>query len=98
MDAPTLEAALADIHPRLLDLGRRSALVGGLAVSFRAEVRITRDVDLAVVVKDDADFEALVFALRTAGYLPVAAVEQVHSSRALPRQWEASWRRFLSAA
>jgi predicted nucleotidyltransferase len=81
MDAPTLEAALADIHQRLLDLGRRFALVGGLAVSFRAEVRFTRDVDLAVVVTDDADFEALVFALRSAGYLPVAAVEHVQQKR-----------------
>lgn len=81
MNAPTIEAALADIHQRLLDLGRRFALVGGLAVSFRAEVRFTRDVDLAVVVKDDADFESLVFALRSAGYLPVAAVEHTQQKR-----------------
>lgn len=51
------------------------ALVGGLAVSIRAEVRFTRDVDLAVVVDDDADAEALVRELSTAGYRPLAMVE-----------------------
>lgn len=61
MNAPTIETALADITRKLVAMGRPFALVGGLAVSFRAEVRFTRDVDLAVVVKDDADFESLVF-------------------------------------
>lgn len=81
MNAPTLEAALADISQQLRDLGRSFALVGGLAVSFRAEVRFTRDVDLAVVVKDDADFESLVFALRSSGYVVVATVEHTHKKR-----------------
>jgi hypothetical protein len=31
-------------------LGVRFAVVGGFGVSFRAEVRFTRDVDVAVVV------------------------------------------------
>jgi hypothetical protein len=30
---------------------------------------------VAVAVRDDADFEALVFALRSAGYVAVATVE-----------------------
>lgn len=81
MNAPSIEAALADITQRLIDRGRSFALVGGLAVSFRAEVRFTRDVDVAVVVKDDADFEALVFALRGSGYLPVATVEHTQQKR-----------------
>jgi len=81
MNAPTIEAALADITQKLLAMGRPFALVGGLAVSFRAEVRFTRDVDLAVVVNDDADFEALVFALRASNYFPVAAVEHTQQKR-----------------
>ena len=81
MSAPTLEAALADVTEKLAGLGRRFALVGGLAVSFRAEVRFTRDVDMVVVVKDDADFEALVFALQSDGYFPVATVEHKQRKR-----------------
>lgn len=81
MNAPTLETALADITQKLREVGRSFALVGGLAVSFRAEVRFTRDVDLAVVVEDDADFEALVYSLRAGGYVVVATVEQVQQRR-----------------
>ena len=81
MNAPTIESALADIIQKLANMGRSFALVGGLAVSFRAEVRFTRDVDVAVVVKDDADFEALVFALRASGYFPVATVEHMQQKR-----------------
>lgn len=50
-------------------------------MSFRAEVRFTRDVDLAVVVEDDADFEGLVFALRSSGYSPVATIEHTQQKR-----------------
>ena len=49
-------------------LGLRWALVGGLAVSARAEPRTTRDVDVAVAVNDDAGAEAAVLALRHRGY------------------------------
>ena len=44
------------------------ALVGGLAVSVRAEPRLTRDVDLAVSVADDAAAEGVVIQLRRRGY------------------------------
>jgi hypothetical protein len=81
MSLSPLEAALEDVTRRLHALGRPFALVGGLAVSFRAEVRFTRDVDLAVVVEDDADFEALIFELRSAGYIAVATVENTQRSR-----------------
>lgn len=50
MSAPTIETTLADIARTLAELERPYALVGGLAVSFRGEVRFTRDIDLAVVV------------------------------------------------
>ncbi len=60
-------------------LGRRFALVGGLAVSVRAEVRFTRDVDIAVIVADDSEAELLTHDLRLAGYTAVASVE--HETR-----------------
>lgn len=44
------------------------ALVGGLAVSVRAEPRFTRDIDVAVAVVDDAAAEALVSHLRASGF------------------------------
>jgi hypothetical protein len=48
MAEPAPELALAAIYGELVRLGRRFALVGGLAVSVRAEVRFTRDVDIVV--------------------------------------------------
>lgn len=44
------------------------ALVGGLAVSVRAEPRFTRDIDAAVSVPDDAAAEALVASLLAGGF------------------------------
>ena len=57
-------------------LNAPAALVGGLAVSSRTEPRFTRDVDLAVAVRQDADAEALVFSLQGRGYRVLASVEQ----------------------
>ncbi len=57
------------------------ALVGGLAVSVRAEPRFTRDVDLAVAVSDDAAAEALVHQLRNAGFRTQAVLEQSATGR-----------------
>lgn len=76
-----LEAALRQLAGELNGAGRRIALVGGLAVSVRAEPRLTRDVDLAVAVKDDDDAEALIRTLTTAGYRVVAIVEQEGTKR-----------------
>lgn len=59
----------------------RAALVGGLAVSARTEARFTRDLDLAVAVAGDADAEALVLKLLTAGYGAVAMIEQEVTGR-----------------
>lgn len=73
------EAALAAICRELRARSRKFALVGGLAVSVRAEVRFTRDVDLAVRVANDEDAEALVYDLRAVGYTPIATVE--HQTR-----------------
>jgi hypothetical protein len=79
MTEPTPELAIRAICTALSSRGRRFALVGGLAVSVRAEVRFTRDVDIAVSVSDDEDAEELAFQLRGAGYAPVATVE--HETR-----------------
>jgi hypothetical protein len=79
MAEPAPELALADVCRALVLCGRRFALVGGLAVSVRAEVRFTRDLDLVVLVADDAEAESLIYELRSAGYSAVASVE--HESR-----------------
>ena len=50
-----LERSVRTIVGHLRRLDRRFALVGGLAVSARAEPRLTRDADLAVAVSDDHD-------------------------------------------
>jgi predicted nucleotidyltransferase len=74
-------AALEEIARALEELTARYALVGGLAVSARAEVRFTRDVDVAVAVGDDAEAEAVVYRLKRSGFLPVTTVEQKKTKR-----------------
>jgi Nucleotidyl transferase AbiEii toxin, Type IV TA system len=54
--------ALERIAAELTRLEQRFALVGGFGVSLRAEVRFTRDVDVAVDVRGDEEVEHLVFA------------------------------------
>jgi predicted nucleotidyltransferase len=70
-----LHAALARVTRDLERHGKRFALVDGLAVSVRAEPRLTRDLDLAVSVTDDVDAEALVRTLVSDGYGTSAVVE-----------------------
>jgi predicted nucleotidyltransferase len=72
----SVEAALRRIAGELDARKRRWALVGGLAVSARAEPRTTRDVDVVVDVRDDADAESLVVDLQAAGFRMLAVVEQ----------------------
>ncbi len=76
-----LEAALRRIASDLQRHHRRWALVGGFAVSARAEPRFTRDIDAAVMVENDADAEGLVRALIADGYELLAAVEQDETGR-----------------
>jgi hypothetical protein len=80
-EPPSPQDALAHISATLRDLGRDFALVGGLAVSLRAEVRFTRDVDIAVVSATDDDAESLIYTLRGTGYQPVATVEHEQHHR-----------------
>lgn len=72
----SLEVALQRIANELTATKRGWALVGGLAVSARAEPRTTRDVDVAVDVGDDAQAEAVVRELQTRGFRVLAVVEQ----------------------
>jgi Nucleotidyl transferase AbiEii toxin, Type IV TA system len=73
----SLTAAAAD----LTDLGRPFALIGGLAVSLRAEPRFTRDADLVVSVPSDDEAELTVNALITRGYSVETIVEQTATGR-----------------
>jgi len=77
----TPKEALLDVAVRLRRLGVQFALVGGLAVSLRAEVRFTRDVDLAVVVDSDAETERISRLLAAEGFVLVAVVEQDERKR-----------------
>lgn len=76
-----LERVLREAREALESTGRRWALVGGLAVSVRAEPRFTRDVDLAVSVAGDDDAERLVREFQGQGYHVVESVEQVATGR-----------------
>lgn len=73
--AQTLRAIIG-----ILPHERPFALVGGLAVSARAEPRFTRDIDLAIGVTGDGDAEAVVYALRERFSL-VAAIEHTTARR-----------------
>jgi predicted nucleotidyltransferase len=76
-----LAARLAATATDLAALEVPFALVGGLAVSVRAEPRFTRDADLAVAVDDDSDAERVIAALRLRGYEVIALVEQLATHR-----------------
>lgn len=77
----SLEAALRRAVEALNASGLRWAVVGGLAVSARAEPRTTRDVDVAVAVADDAEAEAALFRLQSRGFAVVSVVEQTARKR-----------------
>jgi predicted nucleotidyltransferase len=72
----TVREALLCAIQDLGHLDHLFAIVGGLAVSARAEPRLTRDVDIAVAVSDDRDAEAVVFRLQALGYRVVTTLEQ----------------------
>lgn len=80
-NANALETALRRLVTDLNAIGARWALVGGLAVSVRAEPRTTRDVDVAVAVADDGEAEHLVHRLQSCGYRLQATVEHDRSGR-----------------
>lgn len=73
----SLRRRVADLND--LDVG--FALVGGLAVSVRAEPRLTRDADFAVSVANDSEAEGVVRHLAAVGYVPGTIVEQEATGR-----------------
>jgi len=76
-----LESALRQLVADLDAAGAHWAIVGGLAVSARAEPRTTRDVDAAVAVDSDAAAEQLVHILSAAGYRVRSVVEHATAGR-----------------
>lgn len=76
-----LVEALVRVVTDLNELGVRWALVGGLAVSARAEPRTTNDIDLAISVDGDRQAEKIVFSLRARGYRILAEFEQEATGR-----------------
>ncbi len=76
-----LHSALERLTSDLARHGQPFALVGGVAVSVRAEPRLTRDLDLAVAVGNDPEAEALIRALLVDGYGTAALVEHESTRR-----------------
>jgi hypothetical protein len=76
-----VERALKRIFAELGDAGVPCALIGGLAVSARAEPRTTRDVDVAISADGDAAAEQLVFHLQNRGYVVATLLEQEKTDR-----------------
>lgn len=68
-----LEQALIRLAGDLRALGVRWALVGGMAVSFRAEPRTTQDVDVTIAVSGDPEAERIARDLTLRGYRPLEA-------------------------
>ena len=81
MTSNRLDAALRSVVGRLRELGARFALIGGMAVSLRAEERSTRDIDLALAVHDDREAERIVLGLQSHGYQPSEVLEQRTTGR-----------------
>ena len=76
-----LQEALDRLAADLKELDLEWAVVGGLAVSARAEPRTTRDVDVAVVAAGDREAEQLVSRLTARGYLIEAVLEHRMTGR-----------------
>lgn len=78
---PALTRELRAIIAALAAGGVRFALVGGLAVSARAEPRLTRDVDIAVAVRDDREAEEVIRGLAAHGYSVDSTVDETRTKR-----------------
>ncbi len=76
-----LESTLREINAALRRLKVSYALVGGFAVTLRAEPRLTRDIDFVVAVKDDKSVEGIVRNLVGEGRLVKMLIEQTAVNR-----------------
>lgn len=74
-------AALRRVAEDLTFIQGQVALIGGLAVSARAEPRFTRDMDFAVAVTGDLAAERIIFSLQARGYRVGMVVEQEKTGR-----------------
>ena len=77
----SVDAVLRQAATDLDAIGARWAVIGGLAVAFRAEPRFTKDVDVAVAVADDREAEDIVNRLQIRGYALASLVEQDYVNR-----------------
>jgi predicted nucleotidyltransferase len=77
----SVDAVLRQVASDLEAIGARWAVIGGLAVAFRAEPRFTKDVDLAVAVANDQEAEGIVNRLQVRGYALASLVEQDYVNR-----------------
>ncbi len=77
----SVDAVLRQAAADLDAIGARWAVIGGLAVAFRAEPRFTKDVDLAVAVADDKEAEGIVNLMQVRGYALASLVEQDYVNR-----------------
>jgi predicted nucleotidyltransferase len=77
----SVDAVLRQAAADLDEIGARWAVIGGLAVAFRAEPRFTKDVDVAVAVTDDDEAETIVNRLQVRGYALASLVEQDYVNR-----------------
>lgn len=75
--AASLEQAAKDLD----QLGTKWALVGGFAVSARAEPRFTHDVDVCVLVDTDAQAERIALQMTGFGYSVASIVEHERFDR-----------------
>jgi hypothetical protein len=71
-----LQAFASQLFSDLRESGARFAVVGGFAVSVRAEPRFTHDIDVAVAARNDAEAEAFVGQLQARGYQVFMVIEQ----------------------
>ena len=76
-----LDDAVRRLAADLRSCGVRWAMVGGIAVSVRAEPRFTKDVDAAVAVEDDAGAEGVVRGLIQRRYVVEWELEQKATGR-----------------
>jgi predicted nucleotidyltransferase len=77
----TVEEQLRKAASDMTKIGAKFAVVGGLAVSARAEPRMTRDADLAIAVNSDQEAEQVIFAMQRLGYSVLVVVEQEATGR-----------------
>ncbi|MCA0438301.1 MAG: nucleotidyl transferase AbiEii/AbiGii toxin family protein [Actinobacteria bacterium] len=81
MPTDALLASLSRLTRDLHSAAVQWALIGGFAVSARAEPRFTRDVDVCVLVDDDAGAERTTYAMGGLGYRVEALIEHEYADR-----------------